>query len=56
MVLHVNQAAIVVIRNWFHVSERVFFSVLKSAAKTYEWIVEIANIRKSKQIMIRVVK
>jgi len=25
-----------------------FFSVLKSAAKTYEWIVEIANIRKSK--------
>jgi len=37
MVLHVNQTAIL-----------AFFSVLKSAAKTYEWIVEIANIRQSK--------
>jgi len=26
MVLHVNQAEIVVIKNWFYASERVFFS------------------------------
>jgi len=47
MVLHVNQTAILQQEIGFMLMN-AFFSVLESTAKPFEWIVEIANIRKSK--------